>query len=501
MSSPVKPELEGASSPSKVAGVEDKHQSDVVHADTPMLGQDVSGVNVLSREGNAPDLIQSKQRMTDLTPSMLAPGLRNVPTSEQPSGSNAPSTMAEGGPSVDPIQDRVNKFMDSMATMIFERAKRKADAAFGSGNEQETGNLEVFPTRMDESPDVCSAALDIMSKVTQPVQGSGDKSIDASGPGIAHGHSSQLENPGSWKLAHRPKRQSISASKLSPLAQQTSMRKDTPRAAPTTSIRETGPTSSHADHASSKPRDGPNPRAVPQIMMGDHILTNHDQPTLGSIRADGLTYGEVLFIFNTFGVVARLFPRFHFKWASDDRQKVGVRLQLYGHTVYAAPENTPIDAAVVACRQALRELSREHPQWLLPPKPSQGLGEPHWNWKQILEDFADQAGWEKPTYANRDGSSGQRSLVTVTVHGQKYWPAKWTEDSDKSGMMAAHQAIYQLLTQDRINRKLILPADSQLVKIPLVGPSHDPARHFGPQAPRRQDSPCGVPSRHLARPR
>ena len=64
MSSPVKPELEGASSPSKVAGVEDKHQSDVVHADTPMLGQDVSGVNVLSREGNAPDLIQSKQRMT-----------------------------------------------------------------------------------------------------------------------------------------------------------------------------------------------------------------------------------------------------------------------------------------------------------------------------------------------------------------------------------------------------------------------------------------------------
>jgi hypothetical protein len=84
-------------------------------------------------------------------------------------------------------------------------------------------------------------------------------------------------------------------------------------------------------------------------------------------------------------MLAKLRPRFEFKFGNKEESKIGARLTLYGHTILVEPIYATVDRArVEGCRLALEKLKKYNPNWLFPPLPSDGPVEPGWSWRSLL---------------------------------------------------------------------------------------------------------------------
>lgn len=83
--------------------------------------------------------------------------------------------------------------------------------------------------------------------------------------------------------------------------------------------------------------------------------------------------------------MAKLQPRFEFKFGDKNGSRIGARLTLYGHTILVEPIYATIDRArVEGCRLALGELKKYNPTWLFPPLPINGPIGSEWDWTKLL---------------------------------------------------------------------------------------------------------------------
>lgn len=71
---------------------------------------------------------------------------------------------------------------------------------------------------------------------------------------------------------------------------------------------------------------------------------------------------------------------------NKNKEKFGVKLTMWGYTVVSGNifESAP-PAKVAACRKALKLIQEDHPEWVLPPLPSDGPTSPAWDWNWMLE--------------------------------------------------------------------------------------------------------------------
>ncbi|KAJ5681491.1 uncharacterized protein N7477_001431 [Penicillium maclennaniae] len=163
---------------------------------------------------------------------------------------------------------------------------------------------------------------------------------------------------------------------------------------------------------------------------------------LGSIDVKKMTSATILFVFGILGVMANLRPCFTYKYGLDG--KIGVRLQIYGHTVVVEPVSEDVNAVrVIACRRCLEKLRKFHSGWILPPQPMDGPSGPEWSWIQILQDYCQAQGFQEPEYV--EGLLGTQYFCDVIVRGQVFRSARQCITLGEARNTVAHIAVHQLL--------------------------------------------------------
>ncbi|KAJ5698214.1 hypothetical protein N7462_000219 [Penicillium macrosclerotiorum] len=198
----------------------------------------------------------------------------------------------------------------------------------------------------------------------------------------------------------------------------------------------------------------------------DDNLQGEEEPTLlGSVHLEDLMPSRVLFYFGVLSVMARLSPRFVFKYGGKDGRKFGVRLLVYGHTILVAPNaKTVYLARVNACRKAMHKMRKYNPQWLVPPLPMDGPTRPAWNWTRLLEEFCFEVGWSAPSYG--PSVFGSQWHCDLAINGHFFRTFKQCDSMAEAQNTVAHHALYQLLVTENIDPGFILPADSPLLILP-----------------------------------
>lgn len=84
--------------------------------------------------------------------------------------------------------------------------------------------------------------------------------------------------------------------------------------------------------------------------------------------------------------MARLNPRFEFKYGGSDGKEIGLRLTFFGHTIVLDPMfNSVKESKEAACKKALWKLRKFNPHWLCPPFPNEGPTGPEWDWTKLVE--------------------------------------------------------------------------------------------------------------------
>ncbi|KAJ5312946.1 hypothetical protein PENANT_c018G03111 [Penicillium antarcticum] len=194
----------------------------------------------------------------------------------------------------------------------------------------------------------------------------------------------------------------------------------------------------------------------------------HSQ-VLGSVVVSNLGDSQVLFIFNMFGLIANLQPRFEYKYGGSNGKRIGVKLILWGHTVLIEPVTQSLhDARVNACREALEQLRVFNMLWQIPPQPMDGPTSPSWNWVEVLEVYRAAQKWPEPEYQPfGDGNSWH---CDVFVERKLYRTMKPVPTRDEAENTVAHLAMYQMMVgkgKDKIP-SCILPADTAvMVTVPI----------------------------------
>ncbi|KAJ5621994.1 hypothetical protein N7528_005226 [Penicillium herquei] len=182
-----------------------------------------------------------------------------------------------------------------------------------------------------------------------------------------------------------------------------------------------------------------------------------DPITLGALDLDSLSANQILFTFGVICIMARLTPRFQFKYGGLGGNKVGVRLTVYGHTVVIQPESECAHLSrVSACKRALFKLRKFHPQWLIPPLPSDRPTGPEWNWARLLEEYCTPLNFPMPLY-NPTLCAGQWHC-DLSMQGRLFRTASASDSLDEAQNTVSHIAIYSLLVDDKVPSSIIEPA-------------------------------------------
>ncbi|KAJ5734151.1 hypothetical protein N7493_002937 [Penicillium malachiteum] len=184
---------------------------------------------------------------------------------------------------------------------------------------------------------------------------------------------------------------------------------------------------------------------------------DRDPITLGALDLDSLSANQILFTFGVICIMARLTPRFQFKYGGLGGNKVGVRLTVYGHTVVIQPESECAHLSrVSACKKALFKLRKFHPQWLIPPLPSDRPTGPEWNWARLLEEYCTPLNFPMPLY-NPTLCAGQWHC-DLSMQGRLFRTASASDSLDEAQNTVSHIAIYSLLVDDKVPSSIIEPA-------------------------------------------
>ncbi|KAL4945956.1 hypothetical protein BDV06DRAFT_235855 [Aspergillus oleicola] len=104
-------------------------------------------------------------------------------------------------------------------------------------------------------------------------------------------------------------------------------------------------------------------------------------------------------------------------------------------------------ARVGICREALKKLKIEFPNWIVPERPKDSLAPSGWNWVEILrEEYCVHQGIPEPRYTKYVHHKGYRHEVDVDG-GFYFGSLKYYSEEAQSKQGSAHVALYDMLVR------------------------------------------------------
>ncbi|KAL4991756.1 hypothetical protein BDW68DRAFT_173694 [Aspergillus falconensis] len=167
--------------------------------------------------------------------------------------------------------------------------------------------------------------------------------------------------------------------------------------------------------------------------------------TLDSLDVNSVSESNILYYFGVLATKALLLPRFQFTKGRKDRYW-GVKMTIYGMTftrshVYESRRT----AKVSICREALKKLRVEFPNWAVPEGPRDSLAPSSWDWVETLQGKI-ASSLNAFQHANQES---KRYRHEVEVDGGAYFaPLKYYAAELQSKQGAAHVALYDLLVRE-----------------------------------------------------
>ncbi|KAL3445944.1 hypothetical protein BJX65DRAFT_136408 [Aspergillus insuetus] len=168
--------------------------------------------------------------------------------------------------------------------------------------------------------------------------------------------------------------------------------------------------------------------------------------SLGSLNLETLSDSKILYYFGVLAIQTVLLPQFHLT-RGRKRDRWGVKMTMYGMTfvrshVYASRK----DAKVDVCKEALKKLKVEHPDWIVPERPGGSLPPVDRDWVKILREYCGQQGLRDPRYTTYEHHQGYRHEVEVGG-GMYFGVLRHYPDEHSSRQGAAHLALYDMLVR------------------------------------------------------
>ncbi|KAL3432470.1 hypothetical protein BDV09DRAFT_197661 [Aspergillus tetrazonus] len=169
--------------------------------------------------------------------------------------------------------------------------------------------------------------------------------------------------------------------------------------------------------------------------------------TLHSLDVDSVSESDILYYFGILAIKALLLPRFQFTKGRKNRYW-GVKMTIYGMTfiqshVYESRKN----AKVSVCKEALKKLKVEFPNWVVPEGPRDSLVSSGWDWVETLQEYCVHQSLPEPLYTMYVHHKGYRHEVEVGG-GAYFAPLKYYAAELQSKQSAAHVALYDLLVRE-----------------------------------------------------
>ncbi|KAL4814568.1 hypothetical protein BDW67DRAFT_186577 [Aspergillus spinulosporus] len=199
------------------------------------------------------------------------------------------------------------------------------------------------------------------------------------------------------------------------------------------------------------PLPGPADRAFEEESAEDqYSRANASQAvlvTLDSLDIDSVSESDILYYFGILATKALLLPRFQFTKGRKNRYW-GVKLTIYGMTFTRSHiyDSRKI-AKVSVCREALKKLKVEFPNWVVPEGPKDSLVSSGWDWVETLQEYCVHQSLSEPLYTKYVHHKGYRHEVEVGG-GAYFAPLKYYAAELQSKQSAAHMALYDLLVRE-----------------------------------------------------
>ncbi|RDW61255.1 uncharacterized protein DSM5745_10753 [Aspergillus mulundensis] len=161
------------------------------------------------------------------------------------------------------------------------------------------------------------------------------------------------------------------------------------------------------------------------------IASRTELVTLRKLNVDSTSESKILYYFGVLATAELLLPRFHFTKGRKDRYW-GVKMTMYGMTfVRSHVYESRRSAKVSICREALKKLKVEFPNWVVPERPRDLLAPSGWDWVEILQGYRHE----------------------VEVDGGAYFgPLRYYAAELQSKQGAAHVALYEVLVRQDYKR-------------------------------------------------
>ncbi|KAJ5631749.1 uncharacterized protein N7484_011849 [Penicillium longicatenatum] len=185
--------------------------------------------------------------------------------------------------------------------------------------------------------------------------------------------------------------------------------------------------------------------------------------TIESLNIESLQDSEILFFFGVFAMMAKLNPKYQFKHGGLGGEMVGMKLTLYGYTVFVEPNSDSAnEARVLGSKRALVKLQEDYSQWPVPPEPNSGYpAGPEWNWPILLKEFCETENWSLPCYSPRlyGSITNTEWHCDVSVNGRVFRTGCPSNSREQAQNTAAHIALHTVFVHANITPEFIKAAD------------------------------------------
>ncbi|KAL4975903.1 hypothetical protein BDW66DRAFT_151438 [Aspergillus desertorum] len=173
--------------------------------------------------------------------------------------------------------------------------------------------------------------------------------------------------------------------------------------------------------------------------------------TLLSLDVDSVSESDILYYFGVLATEALLLPRFQFTKGRKNRYW-GVKMTIYGMTfIRSHVYESRRTAKVSICREALKKLRVEFPNWVVPEGPKESLAPSSLDWVETLQEYCVHSSLPEPVYTKYVHHKGYRH--EVEIDGDAYFaPLKYYAAELQSKQGAAHVALYNLLVREDYGR-------------------------------------------------
>ncbi|KAL4784507.1 hypothetical protein BJX76DRAFT_327204 [Aspergillus varians] len=123
-------------------------------------------------------------------------------------------------------------------------------------------------------------------------------------------------------------------------------------------------------------------------------------------------------------------------------------MTMYGMTFVRSHIYTSRRVAKVSiCREALKKLKAEFPNWVVPERPKDSISPSDWDWVETLHEYCVHQGLPDPKYTTYVHHKGYRHEVEVDG-GTYFGSLKHYPEELQSKQGAAHVALYDVLVRD-----------------------------------------------------